>query len=237
MCSGEQSIIKSFLSTLIEQNKNREEPFLIQPFHEKINNNHPIYLALIHLNKENFILFCQLLANNYDVFTQTFIHDLLKKLASIEENPIENLLFKDEPHKLKKAIKSDNLRHLVDNYLLFHLDRFDLDYTFQIQNKMKEKLPKDGFINKFISMFTQTLEDENRQHMIHNYPIIIGLLEKLVKFSQQPVELKESVLKEEKNKKMEENQRQELYHLIMSHKREFSTQEFFKLIDIIKLMF
>ena len=88
MCSGEQSIIKSFLSTLIEQNKNREEPFLIQPFHEKINNNHPIYLALIHLNKENFILFCQLLANNYDVFTQTFIHDLLKKLASIEENPI-----------------------------------------------------------------------------------------------------------------------------------------------------
>jgi hypothetical protein len=234
--SEQHGIVKSYLESLIQSNENSNKPFYIQPFHEKLTHKHPLILALTHLNQENFVLFCELLAPQTQIFDSDFMVLLLGELASMEEHPIENLLYKDDPKRLKRAIKSYNLKYLVDNYLLFHLDKFNLDLTFQSQTEMKNKLPKTHFIEKVFSFFGENINQENKQHMIENYSIIVSLLEKLVKFNQHPTDLKSQFLEKEKSKKNESDNLQSLYHLILSNKRQFNSAEYFRLSEIIELI-
>lgn len=234
--SEEHNIVKTYLVSHVEKNKSAKHPFLIQPFHEKINLKHPLILALIYLNRENFILFCNLLAPHYEAFTPHFIQTLLDELSTLEDTPFENIIYRDESHKLKKAIKTENLQFFINNYLMFHLDKFDLDYTFKAQNKMKENLPKNGFVDKVVSFFSQNITHDNQKQMVGNYPLIAKLLEKVVEFHQHPQELKTSYLEKEKIKKVESDSLQALFHLILSNRTSFNSGEFFRLTEIVELL-
>lgn len=234
--SGEQGIINSYLDSMVARNKTNSKPFFIEPFHQKITHKHPLILALTYLNADNFILFCHLFSPNYQIFDEKFISLMLEQLVSMEEHPIENILYQEQPQKLKRSIKSENLKYLMDNYLVFHLDKFNLDATFQAQIAMKNNLPKNTFIEKVFSFFGENIDQENKRHMNENYTTISGLLDKLVKFNQHPTDLKSQYLQKEKSKKNESDNLQSLYHLILSNKKQFNSAEFFRLTEIIQLI-